>query len=336
MTNELQHPIDTGPGGDSVKTAFEKEVGEFIALYNVLNTLLQEISGNFHAADVDTVDDKHADGTPNNIALVNAGGKLGYDVTGTAAHMLNVPTEDIGGNFWLEPGDTISETKLYYRANSEKYPVSLYQNIPFDTGSATENLAFRVNIGGTQTMAYARLVPVGHDKASFVRVRYGGTIRAIASDNGDLNKIFAIDIMENWEPRDTWVTTPGETTITLGEATTVDVSFDCWMYVDDGPTTMGARVLIDGVTPFLEYTFPGRWNSGSGSGYTVTEAIWQQRYAENRLWRNGVQGSNYTTAPKTGSIELAAGQHTFQIQVYASEKWPRARTVRDRSVVITL
>ena len=106
MSNEYSpgYPIDISPGpeGDSVKTAVEKHISEFKKMYADLTSLYNQVLLELQYADVDKVDGKHATGTAGNIALVNGLGKLDYDITGTADKAANIPTEDTGGNIWID------------------------------------------------------------------------------------------------------------------------------------------------------------------------------------------------------------------------------------------
>lgn len=75
-------PINTGPApdGDSVKAAVEKHISEFLKAYADITAMYQQILVEIQHADVDTVDGKHADGTANNIPLLNNDRKLTYDL----------------------------------------------------------------------------------------------------------------------------------------------------------------------------------------------------------------------------------------------------------------
>lgn len=101
MANEYApgYPINTDPQGDSVKTAVEKHISEFLKAYADLASIYQQIITELKYADVDMVDGKHADNTPNNIAVLNSAGRLTSDLEGAA---YNIPTKDVGGNVWIE------------------------------------------------------------------------------------------------------------------------------------------------------------------------------------------------------------------------------------------
>lgn len=94
------YPVNTNPGpaGDTVKEAVEKHISEFLKAYADLTTMYQQILTEMEYANVDTVDGKHADGTANNIPLLNGSGNLTDDTEGTA---WNIPTSDVGGNIWI-------------------------------------------------------------------------------------------------------------------------------------------------------------------------------------------------------------------------------------------
>lgn len=94
------YPVDTSPGpvGDTVKDGVGKHIAEFQKLYADMSALYQQLLTEIQYADVDTVDGKHADGSANNIPLLNGSGRLADDLEGTA---WNIPTSDVGGNIFL-------------------------------------------------------------------------------------------------------------------------------------------------------------------------------------------------------------------------------------------
>ena len=92
------NPAAGSAGGDTVKAAVEKHIAEFLKAYADLTALYQQILLELQYANVDTVDGKHADGTANNIPLLNSSGNLTNDLEGTA---WNIPTSDVGGNIWI-------------------------------------------------------------------------------------------------------------------------------------------------------------------------------------------------------------------------------------------
>jgi len=76
------YPINTNPGpvGDTVKGATEKHIAEFLKAYADLSAMYQQILVEIRYADVDMVDGKHADNTPNNIPILNSNGELTTDI----------------------------------------------------------------------------------------------------------------------------------------------------------------------------------------------------------------------------------------------------------------
>ncbi|QDR80238.1 hypothetical protein [Sporomusa termitida] len=93
-------PVDTGPGpnGDTVRAAAEKFIQEFSKVYGDMTAFEQLIAVLIEHGNVDMVDGKHADGTANNIPLLNGSSRLTNDTEGTA---WNIPTSDVGGNIWI-------------------------------------------------------------------------------------------------------------------------------------------------------------------------------------------------------------------------------------------
>lgn len=101
MSNSIGYPINTQPGpdgGDSVKVAIEKHIAEFQKAYADITAQYQQILTELEYANVDMVDGKHADGTANNLPLLNGSARLTNDTEGTA---WNIPTSDVGGNIWI-------------------------------------------------------------------------------------------------------------------------------------------------------------------------------------------------------------------------------------------
>lgn len=100
MTFSTGFPVNTSPGpaGDTVKQAAEKFIQEFAKAYGDMSTFEQTVAILIEHANVDLVDGKHADGTANNIPLLNGSSRLTNDLEGTA---WNIPTEDVGGNIWI-------------------------------------------------------------------------------------------------------------------------------------------------------------------------------------------------------------------------------------------
>ncbi|TCL39947.1 hypothetical protein EV210_101145 [Anaerospora hongkongensis] len=100
MTYGTGFPVDTrpGPNGDTVKQAAEKFILEFAKAYGDLSNFEQQVAILIQHGDVDTVDGKHADGTANNLPLLNGSIRLTNDTEGTA---WNIPTSDVGGNIWI-------------------------------------------------------------------------------------------------------------------------------------------------------------------------------------------------------------------------------------------
>lgn len=102
MANEYApgYPVNPGPApdGDTVKAAVEKHIAEFLKAYADLSSMYQQVITELEYADVDMVDSKHADGSANNIPLLNGQGHLTNDLEGAA---WNIPTSDVGGNIFL-------------------------------------------------------------------------------------------------------------------------------------------------------------------------------------------------------------------------------------------
>lgn len=86
------YPVNTNPGpvGDTVKTAVDKHIAEFLKAYADISALYQQILVELRYADVDMVDGKHADNTANNIPVLNSSGELTSDVNNT-----NVTTAEL-------------------------------------------------------------------------------------------------------------------------------------------------------------------------------------------------------------------------------------------------
>lgn len=84
MSNEYSpgFPIDTGPGpdGDTNREGFEKAVQEISKIYADMTSLYQQFLLELQYADVDMVDGKHADGSANNIPLLDGNAKLTNDI----------------------------------------------------------------------------------------------------------------------------------------------------------------------------------------------------------------------------------------------------------------
>jgi hypothetical protein len=93
------YPVNPTANGDTVKVATEKHIAEFLKSYADLTALYQQIRLELQYANVDTVDGKHADGTANNLPILNASGRLTNDLEGKA---WNIPTSNVGGNIWIE------------------------------------------------------------------------------------------------------------------------------------------------------------------------------------------------------------------------------------------
>lgn len=91
---------------DKAVADLEIAKGQIVDIYSELGKVRQEmkdmytqIQKDIAASDVDKVDGKHGDNTPNNLATLNNADRLTKDTEGAA---FNIPTKNVGGNIWIE------------------------------------------------------------------------------------------------------------------------------------------------------------------------------------------------------------------------------------------
>jgi len=217
--------------------------------------------------------------------------------------------------------------KLYYRRGGTLYANKLYSSL-FDINCGDGKYIVAKNIG------YAKLVPINDPRASYIRARRGSEVLAVAAYYDNL--LYQEDLNEHYAS-DTWVTLPGSLPFYVPATMNVNFNLDIWQYQDDGPSTIGARVIVDDAVAVCEFTAGAGWNSGSGGDYTVTDGIWSDRFYQNRLYHNGsggcgANGSN--PGNKTGTLNIGPGTHTAKVQVLASG-WSRARSTKWRTISLS-
>lgn len=108
---------------------------------------------------------------------------------------------------------------------------------------------------------------------------------------------------------------------------------DVWTYIDDEPSEITTKLILDGTTTLCETVFPGNWNSGSTDSYLMNDTIWEERRLAGKLWRNGVQGGGYAAPPKVQTVACGEGNHTLQISI-SSTGYSRAFCVKDFYIAV--
>ena len=223
-----------------------------------------------------------------------------------------------------------SAKKLYYRKNGTVYSNKLYTSL-FDINASDGNY-LTVKYGGTPL--YAKLVPTNNTTFSDIYIRKSSNILSVASHYE--NSLYKEDLNEHYSS-DAWVTLPGTLSFYTPSTMNVNFNLDIWQYQDDGPSQIGARIIVDDTVSVCEFTANAGWNSGSGGDYTVTDSVWIDRYNRNKLYHNGasdcgVNGAN--PGNKSGQLTIGAGTHTAKVQVWASG-WARARSTKWRTITLS-
>lgn len=154
MSNEYSpgFPIDTGPGpdGDTNKAGFDKAVQEINKIYADMTALYQKLLLELQYADVDMVDGKHADGSANNIPLLNGSSELTNNVSNSS---VETETLEVSGTATI---DTLQATSFTLNGQS------LAANITWGTKGSIS-----LPIFGGLILQWDRVVVNSRSKATF-------------------------------------------------------------------------------------------------------------------------------------------------------------------------